>query len=127
MAAIIVGGYWLFYPYQIFTFHTPKITVLNENKTVKAGQELYTQGGTENLTDNIKIDVFLQIVDGTVVNFPEFSYVSEKGFFKPVRSIKIPDYLPPGKYFLKADIAAHVNPLRTVLITRVSEDFIVTK
>jgi len=120
---ILLMGYWTFYPYKTFEYVGEKSLIMNKDKKVKAGDFLRVQTNLEHFTDGVTVIVSPQIIDGTVVNFPDFHYITRKGKQVFERSFEIPDYLPSGIYHIEIQSHIKVNPIRTINIIRLSEDF----
>lgn len=118
--------YWLTWPYKVFQFYTPVNKILTPQ--VKAGEHVAWQTDVNQLTDGVQIEVQKQLQDGVLISYPPSSYISKKGrmTFTNATSI-IPKYVPAGKYKMIIYNYVKINPIRTILITRETEEFEVIK
>lgn len=122
----LLSGYWMFWPYKVIEDPPEFSLVLNPGKTVVAGEFLIFQGDTVHLTNGVQVDVRRELVDGITINYSTTGYVTDgKHFTGRNGTVVIPEYAPPGKYYLKITATFHVNPLRDIIIKRRTEDFMV--
>ncbi len=132
--AIIFAGawlvlYWLFWPYQVMA-NDPSIPVqiLNPGKSVRACENVVYQGDTEHLTSGVQVRTSRELVDGVIINYPPFEYVTDgKPFAAKNATLVIPCYTPPGIYHIQFTARFQVNPLRSIVIERRTEEFTVTE
>lgn len=116
-------GFWVFYPYKILNFDSPKILV-NE-KFIKPGGILSVHsGGVTVYINGIRTLTLTRIQDGSVINLPDINSVTRRGHSDYTTYIRVPDYLTPNHdYVISRTIIFYVNPLRTITIFRQSESF----
>ena len=116
--------FWLIFPYKILTFGSENGTFVS--KTVRSGEylEMY-QDSCKYI--NIPSHINRQFIDGIVYQVYPSINNRPMGCSKNIEYIKVPEPLPPGKYFVRTVISFEVNPLRTVSYTVKSEDFIIVK
>lgn len=127
LSAWIIGMYWYFWPYDIVSFPTQEIQIMNPGHIVRAGDQIQWLIEADQHTSGIKVDTSITLTDGISINFTPRSYVTKRGHIKRVdSSYTIPDYAPVGKYRLVLTSTFHVNPIRTITITRESEEFTIT-
>lgn len=123
---LLVFGYWAFYPYKTFEYVGSKSLVLNKNKTVEAGEYVTVETNINHYTEGLLGLVSPQLIDGTVINYPDVTYITRKGHQKFERNFEIPQYVDPGIYHIEIQTSLRVNPIRTITYVRQSEDFLVT-
>lgn len=116
-----VFAYWAFWPYQPFTFYTEKNEIIT--KVVRPGENVVWKTDVFHNTDGKLVEVSRAIEDGYIINLPETSYISEYGRRTFNTSVTIPEFLPPGTYHIAIYNRVHVNPIRTILVERQTEDF----
>lgn len=123
---LILIGFWEFYPYKTFEYIGEKSLILNPNKTVQAGGVLRVQTDLDHYTDGLIAIVSPQLIDGSIINYPSFTYITRKGHQTFERSFEIPKYLPSGIYHIEVQTSIKVNPIKSINIVRLSENFIIT-
>ena len=122
--AVGVIAYWLFWPYQVIANDpTTPIEVLNLGKVVHAGGLVIMRGGTIQLTTGVIVTVTRELRNGVVIQYPETTYITDGKPFLSHQLLTIPEYTPPGDYFMEFVSQYHVNPIRNVIIHRRSEMF----
>lgn len=117
-----VFAYWLLYPYEPFTFYTEKNPVLTP--VVKVGEQVVWKTDVYHHTNGKLVEISRSIEDGYLINLPDTSYKTESGrrTFNN-SSVTIPTFTPPGTYHIAIYNTVHVNPLRSIVVKRVTEDF----
>ena len=122
--AICVIAYWLLWPYQVIANDPTKlIEVFNSSKVVHAGGLLNMRGNTIQLTTGVIVTVNRELRNGVVIQYPETTYITDGKPFLSHQLLTIPEYTPPGDYFMEFISQYHVNPIRDVIIHRRSETF----
>ena len=126
LVSILTVAYWLFYPYDPVTFTYSETRILNENRTVKQGDVLLSEVDLEYHYDNVPLTIDRRIVDGIVYFVPPSIVNTDKGLKKYIQNgLSIPDGLPPGTYYTELYLSFKVNPIRSILVVRKSEEFTV--
>ncbi len=129
LLALLYAGYLYFWPVKTLTFEkTDSIEITNENKEVRAGEELFYKVSYCRYT-NEQAKVTREIHDGIVYIMPEMQVNLATGCFKDrkVSVGEIPKAIQPGKYSMYITISFKVNPLRTITHTLTSETFNVVR
>lgn len=126
---LLYAGYMLFWPVKTVTFtQTEKLEIVNENKTVKVGEDLFYKVSYCRYTDT-QAKVTREIHDGVIYVLPEIQTNLTKGCFtdRVINIGTMPKAIAPGKYSMYTTIEFKVNALRTVTHTLTTEDFYVIK
>lgn len=126
---LLYTGYMLFWPYKTVTFNqTTNLEVLNQNKQLRAGEELQYKISYCKYTDKIAI-ITRTIQDGVLYILPPVETKVSEGCKEnaTVNIAQIPKAIPPGKYTMVITLAYKLNPLRTVTHTLATEPFYVVK
>lgn len=127
--ALLYAGYLLFWPIKTVTFtQIENLEIVNENKTVKIGQDLFYKVSYCRYT-NRQAKVTREIHDGVIYVLPEIQTNLATGCFKDqvINIGTMPKAIVPGKYSMYTTIEFKVNALRTVTHTLTTEDFYVVK
>jgi len=125
LGLVLLGGYWLLYPYKPIVFNNLPLKV--ENKIVKAGDPMVYS------VDYCKFNILLPTATKFFVNQIIYMLPTETVVAKAVGcrvvqvQITVPHNLPPGPYFIKITYHYQVNPIRTVDISVQTEEFEVIK
>lgn len=117
--------YWLAYPYNPVVFKDSVFPIVE--KDIKAGHPLtyisryckYTKDGYSQISRTF--------VDGIIFVTPPTTSFRPIGCQSINVQIEVPFNLPPGEYHLHNIYTFQVNPIRTIVIEKDSELFIVTK
>jgi hypothetical protein len=120
--SILVFGYWAFYSYKVISFEQVPFPIINENKTVKAGEFLvyeveyckYMKMGAETTRS---------FVDGVIYSLPAASSNRDTGCHDNKIYIEVPKTLPPSYYTLSVLYRFKVNPIRTIDFVQKTEQF----
>lgn len=122
-------GYLLFWPYKTVTFkQTNNLEILNENKQLRAGEDLQYKISYCKYTDKTAI-ITRTIQDGVLYILPPVEARVSEGCKEnaTVNIATIPKAIPPGKYTMVINLQYRINPLRTVSHTLATEPFYVVK
>ena len=122
---IITIGYWLTWPYEPIKFTQEKTVLLNPNLMVKHGEPLLIEVEVDQYESGIVYSIDRRVIgENFVFALPTTSRTTEKGHFKYVNaSFVIPEFIPCGHYQMKTIIKIQVNPLRTIVIERMTDQF----
>ena len=125
LLAVAVVTYWLVWPSPTFKPSTDPRQILNPGNEVKQGEYIIYQGGGTHYTDGVFVDVYAELVDGFVLQYPPAGYVTQIGERAPQPTAKyiVPCFVPPGTYMLKITSIFRVNPLREEILTVTTEPF----
>lgn len=115
--------FWWIYPYKTSTQIQPYKVL---NKEVKQGELLYYEMEYCKYTDTVPT-VQRQFIDGIIYSIPTDSAQLKEGCGKLVNSIKIPNSLPVGAYYIHATVVYKMNPIRTITNEYVTEKFTVIR
>jgi len=115
--------FWWLFPYKTSTQTQPYIII---SKEVKQGELLYYQMDYCKYTD-IAPTVQRQFVDGIIYAVPASSAQLKRGCGTLTNSIKIPQSLPVGEYYIHTTVIYKMNPIRTIANEYVTEKFTVIK
>ena len=121
-AGVLTSAFWLLYPYDVITFYKPEFRL---NKTqYYPGEGITWDVDVYQHTTGVQVDLNRQLVNSVIINFSPSGYVTKEGRQTFTNaSLDIPQFAPPGMYRLVIYSIFHVNPLRTVTITRTSDMF----
>lgn len=120
--------YWLTYPYDVISFKYDKLPILNENHIIHRGETILWMGNHEHYTNGVHVRVSRQIVCASLINLPETSYVTVKGHFESINSsVVIPSNAPEGVCHIDIQSIFGINPIRTISIHKLTEDFTIVK
>jgi len=98
------------------------LTIANENKTVKAGEDLiYIMEMDKRMA--LPCVITKQLIDGTVKTFSPIIGNMDVGKSAYRYSVKVPLYTAPGENILRWSGAYKVNPMRWVTVVVESEPF----
>lgn len=121
LGIVLLIMFWLFYPYHVIDFKYDKLPILN--KRITNGDTLLWQGDHVHYTDGVPVKVSRQIICNTLTNLPDSSYISKRGHFQSVNSsVIIPNGLE-GECHIKIVSQWAINPLRTIIIEKETENF----
>lgn len=123
---VLLSAFWLLYPYQPFTFYDPLIPTIKQ--VYHPGETVTWHTHFKHNTEGVLIQVDRHLVDGIVINYPTVSYVSdgkEQDFVNA--TMKLPDFISPGKYHFQIISTVKVNPIRDIIVVRETEEFTVIK
>ena len=112
--------YWLVCPYNVAKF-SPVHPVYP--KTVKAGGQIVLTVDFCKYTKHIPL-VSRSFVDGVIYHVPEvYAIGNDTGCYTKNISVSVPKILPTGTYHINTIYKYQVNPIRTIDIKTVSEEF----
>jgi hypothetical protein len=108
---IIVGGYWLIYPYKVIDIHEVKVL----NNPVRPGEELQI------FLDTTKHLPLTAKILGSIENdhaYPMADQYSNVPMGKAdwVLRVKMPESIPEGEYRFHRTYIYRVNPLRDIIV-----------
>jgi len=126
MGTMLVVGYWLLHPYEIVTFSDDVLPIMNENKSVKQGDQVVYSAKTCKLID-MDATVDRQIIDGVVYSLPTVTSNIPVGCRENLVYIEVPKVIPVGKVTIKILYRYKVNPIRSIVITKTTEPFFITR
>lgn len=114
--------YWSVYPYNPLTFKKPFEI---KNMVVKQGGYLeYISDYCKNL--ELPSVISRSFINGIVYTTPSAITDRKSGCNQLTIGVHVPDELPPGKYHLEVVYRYEVNPIRTITVKNVSDEFYVT-
>lgn len=122
-AVALVGlvFYWTVPNRQPFTFYTDKLPVTTP--VVKAGEYVeWVTDFTQNYNGQ-RVSVDRALENGVAVFTPTTSYITKKGRSTINRRQEIPDYVPSGTYHIKITNYVRINPMKTVVVIRYTDEF----
>jgi hypothetical protein len=116
----LLVSYWLIWPYEVLTVVAPATMT----------RDTYTAGdyAPYRLQYAKHMDVVGQLsralVDGVRINYPTIrTRLPEGSGTVCVNDLRIPLYVPAGRYHFEVTAEYQVNPLRTVTVTYDTEEF----
>ena len=115
--------YWWLFPYNPLEIEQPLI-VLNENKTVVAGEILRYKCVFKKNT-SIKPTISKRLIDGIVYAFPRTRPSNPVGDNDIICTVEIPHSIPKGEYILDTSACYQMNPIREVCVDYQTESFLV--
>lgn len=118
---VLLFWYWTLRPYNPLEIKQP-LQIINENKTVVAGELLFYEVDFEKNT-KIQPTIHRRLIDGIVFNFPAVTSQNIAGPNKLIASLEIPHSIPPGNYFLESVACYQMNPVREICVEYASEEF----
>ena len=121
---ILIGSYWLFYPYKILEFSDPVFPVLT--KTVKAGEQVQYRARYCKYMP-IGFTVTRKFIDGIIYTVPSVESNNPTGCHDNVVYIEVPKNIPAGEFTLEMLYRVKINPIRTIDIIMNTEKFNVVK
>ena len=115
--------YWLVYPYKTVTFHNLPFPV--DQKIYKPGECLRIYTEYTRYTDIQSIAV-IRFTDGITFTMLPMVFQKSPGTYKGYSlTVRIPDVLPPGRYFLDVNFTYEMNPLRDIVVNARTQEFTV--
>jgi len=125
LLAIVMVLYVLFYSF--FPFRTVEYTqmpfpVLNENKVVRAGEELRYQVGYCRYTD-LPTRSARSLQNDFIYTLPSVEVKSPVGCNTSITIVLIPKETFPGKYKLVSTLTWEINAFRTIIKQVETEEF----
>lgn len=121
---ILVGGFWLFYPYKIAEFKNLPFPIVNEGKVIKRGDRVRYRIDYCKYT-NAMPHVTKYFVDGVLFELPQVPSLVTKGCGSLISDAYIPKAIPEGNYTIKTVTEYKVNPIRKITIINYTEPFTV--
>jgi hypothetical protein len=120
---IIIGAYWSLYPYKPIEILDKPMDV--PNKIVKIGEVLtYHADYCKNM--NLPSTVTRSFVDGVKYDLPPVNTDNPTGCHELYPALIVPN-IPPGVYHLLINYQYQVNPIRTITVQVVTENFTIIK
>lgn len=119
-------AYWLFIPYDLITFNAPYATL---QPIYHPGDILTISVDVTQKTDNVSVTVYRSLQDGFIFNFTENpTYQTKKGRYVYINETTIiPKEIMPGFYRFKTVSVFHVNPIRDIIVTKITNEFEIVK
>ena len=111
------------YPYNPIEYNTETNMVLNEGPIYAGDEVLFLVDYCK--TTPVAGDITLQLIDGSIVNYPVERSNVDVGCHRIIRSVKIPSYVPSGEYYIKSTVEYDVNHFKTITSTINTDKFIV--
>jgi hypothetical protein len=121
----VLISFWLFWPYEPLVIKKNPMPVLNENKTVKAGENLIYQICWDKKMD-VTGTLTRKLINDFTIDLRPSVVTNPIGAGTDKVPVLIPLYAVPGKYILSWSAEYKVNPIRTITVYAVSEQFTVT-
>ena len=122
---VLTLWYWYLRPYNPLVVVEP-VKILNEDKTVVAGQMLFYQVNFIKNTE-IKPVINRRLIDGISFDLPPASPNNKLGESTKNPAIIIPNILPAGEYILESTACYQMNPVREICVIYLTEEFKVIK
>lgn len=119
---LFVIGYWVIFPFKALELKNIKLN----STTVNRGEHLVISADYCKYV-NKQADLYVSFIDGVIYNTPPQIINLEKGCNSTSLSIYIPKALPTGTFMLKGIFKYQVNPIRTIEVTYLTEQFIIVK
>ena len=128
LSIVLVGLYWSFRPYRLFTYTTSPMKVLTPN--VKIGGDIVYVANYCKYTNKIPISVKRQLVGGYAYDLPistSSNFPQGCGQIEVSTPLYVPASVKPGKYKIKVTGEYQANPLRTWSYEVYTEEFNIIK
>ena len=129
MSLLIIFGsaalisFWMFYPYQPFTFHSDTSEVSTTTPFVAGDYVIWNNNFKHNTVGDL-VTVNKRLIDGTVIAYPTTQYLTDgKEVAEKNALMKLPAYISSGTYHIEIVYTVKVNPIRTVSILRKTNAF----
>lgn len=122
IAFSVVGlvSWWTFYPYKVLIEHS-NVTTTKAQFTV--GEDISYLVDITQLTDGVTFTVLRSIEGATMLkHYPPYIYITKRGRLTATVYFP-PGLLPTGRYRVVNRIIAHLNPVRDIVIERISNEF----
>ena len=119
---ILLVIYWLIYPYKTVKFSYPKFPVLNKNRTIKRGDNLFYQVDYCKYVDLPSL-VTKAFSNDIVFFVPETTGNSPTGCHSVNIQMQVPADLPMGDFHVMLTYTYQVNPIRSVTVRQETEEF----
>ncbi len=118
--------YWAFAPYTVVTFAGSATEVIN--KVLHPGDKITLKANAVQNIKGVRCVVIRTLEDGLVYTYTPMVFVTKGGTQTGTSSVvNVPIFAPPGIYRLHNIFTCRVNPVRTVVFERYSENFNVIK
>ena len=115
----------LTYPFKVTDYYTNRLPVIS--KTVKQGEAIGIVFRYKKYVD-LPARVTRMLKNDAVVLLPDMMAVRNRGDYSFISyTTKIPTHTPPGKYTLVFGFHYQISPIRTIIKTKETEEFIVVK
>ena len=123
---VLLGGFWLLYPYKTTEFPNEPFPILNENKTVKRGTNIKFMAEFCKVTE-IQPTITRIFKNSLLFYTPPMVGNSVPGCYKREIHVYVPEELPAGKFELQTVYSYQVNPIRNIKVIHSTERFTVTE
>lgn len=118
--SIFLVAFWLLYPYKLIEFNQPYATVTN--KVISTGDFLeYTLDYCK--YTKLDAEIHRSFIDGVIYLTTDGIADVKEGCGKQKIRMYVPRAMAEGKYRLLITREYHVNPIRTVTIRYLTEEF----
>jgi len=124
LGLMFLAGFWLLYPYKVVEFKNSPYPIMNENKTVKKGEDLIYQVDACKYLNAVP-DLTRFFIDGIIYETPKSVGAVEMGCHIQDISITVPKAIPTGVYKMKFIARYKVNPIRVIEYVNYSQSFMV--
>lgn len=121
-SVLFVIGYWILFPFKALELKNIKLSSL----TVNRGEHIIISADYCKYIDK-QADLFVSFTDGVIYNTPPQVVNLDKGCGTTNLSIYIPKALPTGIYTLRGVFKYKVNPIKTLEVTYLTEQFTIVK
>ena len=116
--------YWLAFPYKVIDVNS--ITIQNTDKVVKQGGVLIYKIDYAKHMDIVGT-VHRQLVNTYTITYSDTVAMSPVGAKVTNTHLPIPEYASPGTYHLLWKVKYQVNPMRSIIVTVLSDEFFVVR
>jgi hypothetical protein len=126
LAAVMIG-YVLFYslyPFQTVDYSNSPFPILNENKIVRAGEEIKYEVKYCRYTDLVT-HATRSLENDRIYTFQNIDVKSPEGCHTSITGVLIPKDITPGTYKLVSTLTWNINAFRAVVKQVETEEFIV--
>lgn len=124
IALILLATYWLVYPYKPITSEYAEFPILNDHKTLRAGDTIIFLSSTcRNFTGSVL--VHRALINDVLLTFSDTTFYQDKEECKEYenRTLRVPYNAPDGVYRLEITSFVRVNPIRVVATKFITEEF----
>lgn len=112
--------YYLLWPFKFLEFSTPQSKILTP--VVRRGDYVKWQADFTKYT-NITAKVSRQLMNTYVYYYADETGSFPRGHQTAIVSVKIPDYISAGEYFIRNIYSYKINSLRTITYIQETEKF----
>lgn len=125
ISVLVILAFWLLYPYDVISVESP-IKIMNKDKTVRAGGMLIYEVKYDKKMD-VSGRLTRKLVNSYVVDLRPSIVTHGVGKGRALNVLHVPEWASDGEYYMTWSAEYKVNPIRTVRVTRQSEEFTVVK